>query len=507
MTQANCPQCGNPIRSDLPGGLCPVCVMAAARNPINDPDATEATDTSLESIPSIVELSAAFPELEIIELIGRGGMGAVFKARQKSLNRLVALKIFLVRSHDDAQFHARFEREAHTMAKLNHPSIVSVFDFGQRDRFHFLLMEYIDGLNLRQITSGTRLSPEYALQLVPQLCDALQYAHGEGVVHRDIKPENVLIDQTGLIKIADFGLAKLTGPRATTSLTQTQQVMGTLNYMAPEQREHPTEVDHRADIYSLGVVIYELLTGELPLGRFQPPSRKVEVDARLDEVVMKALAREPELRFQNASEFKTGIANATNDEKEVYPVKPAKPAIPATPAAPTKQYKEPTHGASIPVSFQEGFLGPVRNRRIVMQLYTMAATVVCMGCGLIFILGSSSADVIPSETSKIAGIMTALFGGYLFAVRIFVSRLLNVRPDEPDQQKEYDKTTWIGAVVKMVAMAFGFSCGALFIMRAMLDVHERYFFIAAITCAITSGILFSISGMIEEIFNGVDREE
>ena len=121
----------------------------------------------------------------------------------------------------------------------------------------------------------------------------MQYAHDQGVIHRDIKPENILLDTSGKIKIADFGLAKMTGNEHGGTLTHTRQVMGTLNYMAPEQRERPTEVDHRVDIYSLGVVIYELLTGELPIGRFLPPSEKSELDRRLDEVVMRALEKEP----------------------------------------------------------------------------------------------------------------------------------------------------------------------------------------------------------------------
>jgi hypothetical protein len=135
----------------------------------------------------------------------------------------------------------------------------------------------------------------------------LQYAHDAGVVHRDIKPENILLDRRGQVKIADFGLAKLLGTDADVSLTHTHQVMGTLRYMAPEQMEGTHHVDHRADIYSLGVLFYELLTGELPIGRFAPPSKKVHIDVRLDEVVLRALEKEPELRYQQVSEVKTGM--------------------------------------------------------------------------------------------------------------------------------------------------------------------------------------------------------
>lgn len=282
--------------------------MEVARQSQGDLAGTTALPNEFEA-PGINEIARLFPELEILQLIGRGGMGAVYQVRQRNLDRIVALKVFLYRPNDP-EFAARFQREARALAKLNHPNIVTVHDFGQRENTHYLVMEYVDGLNLRQLTAEEKLPPEMALQMVPQLCDALQYAHDNGVIHRDIKPENLLLDARGKINIADFGLAKMTGNGGNGSLTRTQQVMGTYNYMAPEQRERPTEVDHRADIYSLGVVIYEMLTGELPIGRFQPPSSKSACDARLDEVVMRALEKEPDRRYQQASQFKTGFVSA-----------------------------------------------------------------------------------------------------------------------------------------------------------------------------------------------------
>src|SRR5262249_27173998 len=176
----------------------------------------------------------------------------------------------------------------------------------------YLVMEYVDGANLRNILANGGLEPHEALAIIPQICDALQYAHEEGIVHRDIKPENILLDSKGRVKIADFGLAKLIDrPRATFTLTGSQQIMGTLDYMAPEQRLTPQQVDHRADIYSLGVVFYEMLTGELPLGRFAPPSQKSGVDTRLDGIVFRALEREPAQRYQRISEVKTEIESIT----------------------------------------------------------------------------------------------------------------------------------------------------------------------------------------------------
>ena len=213
-------------------------------------------------------------------------------------------------------FTERFLREARLLASLSHPHIVTVYEFGQRDGIYFLLMEFVDGVTLRQALRAEpikKLGSKETLAIVGQLCDALQFAHDEGVVHRDIKPENILIDKRGRVKIADFGLARLLGQSPTMpTLTGTHQLMGTPAYMAPEQIEGLPGIDHRADIYSMGVVFYELLTGELPLGGFPPPSERAETDVRLDEVVLRTLAREPDRRYQQASEVKTDMETVRN---------------------------------------------------------------------------------------------------------------------------------------------------------------------------------------------------
>jgi tRNA A-37 threonylcarbamoyl transferase component Bud32 len=263
--------------------------------------------------PSVEEITKLFPQLEIIELLGQGGMGAVYKARQPRLNRFVALKILSPEKQNDPQFAERFEREARALAWLTHPNIVTVYDFGEVQGHFYLLMEFVDGLTLRQLFQARKLSPAEALNIVPKICDALQYAHEQGVIHRDIKPENILLDKKGQVKIADFGIAKILdlGP-GDLSLTGAKDVVGTPHYMAPEQIEKPQSVDRRADIYSLGVVFYEMLTGELPLGKFQPPSQKVQIDVRLDEVVLRALEKEPDRRYQQASEVKTDVETIAN---------------------------------------------------------------------------------------------------------------------------------------------------------------------------------------------------
>ena len=304
LPPGNCPQCGRAMASSSTQGLCPACLLRQAAFESVAPGPGLAGFTP----PAATELAELFPQFESLELLGRGGMGAVYKARQTSLDRFVALKILPAEANEDPAFGERFQREARALAQLSHPNIVGVHDFGQAGAYAYLVMEFVDGANLRQLQRGGHLSPQEALAIVPQICEALQFAHDRGIVHRDIKPENILIDTQGRVKIADFGLAKMMRLEAgAPDLTLTRHAIGTPQYMAPEQIEKPETVDHRADIYSLGVVFYEMLTGELPIGRFSSPSQRVEVDVRLDEVVLKALEKDPSLRYQQASAFKTRV--------------------------------------------------------------------------------------------------------------------------------------------------------------------------------------------------------
>jgi tRNA A-37 threonylcarbamoyl transferase component Bud32 len=281
------------------------------------------------------ELAPFFPQLEILECLGRGGMGVVYKARQKTLNRIVALKLLAPERVRDAQFAERFTREAQALAALSHPNIVTIYDFGQAGGFYFLLMEFVDGLNLRQLLRMRKFTPEEALAIVPPLCDALQLAHDRGIVHRDIKPENLLLDKDGHVKVADFGIAKMLGAvdaagkggGASARENATQTAVGTPGYSAPEQKTDPQRVDSRADIYSLGVVFYEMLTGELPGKRIEPPSRKVQIDVRLDDVVLRALESDPERRYQQASVFKTQVETIASTPPGPQPAGGATPTV------------------------------------------------------------------------------------------------------------------------------------------------------------------------------------
>jgi tRNA A-37 threonylcarbamoyl transferase component Bud32 len=304
-TDSICPKCSAPIGEGSPQGLCPKCVLLAA--------ATNAGAVKLRSkepqaaLPQ--EIAPHFPELEVLELIGVGGMGAVYKARQIKLGRLVALKVLANSLAGDPEFLERFDREARVLGRLNHPGIVTVFDSGMAGPCAYLIMEFVDGVNLRQAMQAGGFKPSEALAVTQEICSALEYAHGQGILHRDIKPENILIDSNGRVKIADFGIAKLIGDQGPDHATLTMRgaVLGSMSYMAPEQFDAPGDVDQRADIYSLGVVLYELLTGELPRGRFGPPSEKSAVDARIDEIVMRTLEREREARFQSVHQMKTQV--------------------------------------------------------------------------------------------------------------------------------------------------------------------------------------------------------
>ena len=457
-----CPSCQKPLAPDAPLGLCPDCLIKSGLNPATDPG-----DPSLSAAgfvpPSIEDMARLFPQLEIIELIGKGGMGAVYKARQPKLDRFVALKILPPAAASAPGFAERFNREARALARLNHPNIVAVHDFGQAGALPYLVMEFVDGGNLRQIEATGRLSPEQALAIVPQICDALQFAHNEGIVHRDIKPENLLLDKKGRVKITDFGIAKLLGVTAEeTQLTGARDVVGTPHYMAPEQVEKPQRVDHRADIYSLGVVFYEMLTGELPLGKFAPPSRKVQVDVRLDQVVLHALEKEPEMRYQQASQVKTAVetiaGSASGQPAGAAALPPVPPAPPVDAGALAEQILARNYVLNIRSCLRRGW-------ELVKSDFWPIVGVTALVLGLLWAVGSSEPIFTFHRggfkaTSSLLGIL--LSGPLMCGLYLFFLKKIRGEPARVETAFAGFSSCFVqlllATVVSHLLLALGFIC-------------------------------------------------
>ncbi len=306
-TASTCPECGAPLRRRGARQVCPRCLLAGAVGG-GEPPSSKGGGPALAPAPEAI--AGDFPDLEVFRLVGVGGMGAVYEVEQRSLGRRAALKL-LRADPANPEFAERFGREAKALARLDHPNIVRVFDHGERAGWAFILMEFLDGGDLAALLEreGGKLPPPRALQLATALCDALEYAHGEGVVHRDIKPANILLDAGGAAKVADFGLAKLldAGERDFT-LTTGGSSMGTPLYMAPEQRGGSAGADTRADLYSVGVVLYEMLTGGLPMGRVRAPSELAPgIDKAVDRAVLKAIEPEPGARFADAPALRAAL--------------------------------------------------------------------------------------------------------------------------------------------------------------------------------------------------------
>lgn len=259
--------------------------------------------------PTVEHLGKLLPQYDIESLLGRGGMCAVYRARQKSLDRLVAIKILPPDVVDEEMnFAERFKNEARTMAKMNHPAIVHVYGYGETTEGQpYIVMEYIDGTDVaRMISSQTRLPSEHALAITAHVCDALQYAHTHGVIHRDIKPANILIDMEGAVKVADFGLAKAMDA-GQSGLTQTTMAVGTPDYVAPEALMSGIAVDGRADLYAVSVMLYAMLTGNVPRGSFPLPSKTVSTDPRFDKIILKAMEMDREKHYQTAYDIRKDL--------------------------------------------------------------------------------------------------------------------------------------------------------------------------------------------------------
>ncbi|HBJ83061.1 MAG TPA: hypothetical protein DDZ88_04140 [Verrucomicrobiales bacterium] len=298
-------------------------------------------------------MQALLPQYEITALIGRGGMGAVYKARQIAMDRPVAIKILSnLLDETDASFAERFKKEARAMGRLMHPCIVAAFEFGTAaNGLLYIVIEFIEGTDVsRMLAQQKRLPTAHAMAITAHVLDALAYAHERGIVHRDIKPANIMVGYDGAVKVADFGLAKMTSAESQSGLTQSGTAMGTLHYMAPEALMLGTSVDHRADIYAVGVMLYQMLTGKVPHGLFELPSLQIPgLDPRYDLIISKAMREDRELRYQSALEMRQAL-----DAILTQPVAVAEAKDMHVPAAPMMASHSLSGSKKQPAS-QQGF--------------------------------------------------------------------------------------------------------------------------------------------------------
>lgn len=264
---------------------------------------------------------------EIIEEIGEGGMALVYRAKCLKLNRIVAVKILRPQFASDEEFVARFQREAEAAASLTHPNVVSIYDVGQDGNLYYMVMEYVDEHNLKElIRQRGPLAYEEAITIAQQICDALDGAHRQGIIHRDIKPHNILISKDGRVKVTDFGIARA---KTASNATQTGVVMGSVHYFSPEQAKGGT-VGTKSDLYSLGVVLYEMITGQLPFDGESPITIALKhlqeepifpgkinssIPPCLEQIILKLLAKEPNSRFQTAAETKRVLQECLKDKE------------------------------------------------------------------------------------------------------------------------------------------------------------------------------------------------
>ena len=286
-----CPKCSAVFDPQRALGLCPACLLGGVADQIGSPQ-------TVDRCPAIDQLNRQIPGFQFVQLLGRGGAAWTFLAVQESLSREVAVKV-MHRNSNWNDSSARFQREAESLAKLNHPGIVTIHDFGSTEDFHYLIMEFVAGPTLRRRLNSVTPNVEQSIEIAVEICNAVQYAHDAGILHRDIKPENILFtseSSDAQVKVADFGIAQIFAGDDSESLTQTGLVSGTPYYIAPEQNLGLNRATPRSDVFGIGVVLYELLTKQLPIGRFPPPSYDCDCSHQVDHAVLNALQSRPAMR-------------------------------------------------------------------------------------------------------------------------------------------------------------------------------------------------------------------
>src|SRR5437016_2904064 len=324
-----CPKCGAEIPADAPEGGCPGCLLATGLGLLSDaPVAAGDNGGSAENVEANAAVAASHSkkaaraaemlgelgDYELLEEVGRGGQGVVFRARQKSLNRTVALKVISLGQWASKAHLKRFRREAEAAASLDHPSIVPIYEVGERDGSCYFSMKFVEGGQLDEVVRRTPMSIRQAAKLIAKVARTVHYAHEHGILHRDIKPGNILLDAKGEPHLTDFGLARLV--ESESSVTQTLDVLGTPSYMAPEQAlGNNAAVSSATDVYGLGAVLYQLLTGQPPFAGGatyetikllldteprQPRLLNPKIDRDLNTICLKCLEKDPKRRYSSA---------------------------------------------------------------------------------------------------------------------------------------------------------------------------------------------------------------
>jgi len=264
--------------------------------------------------PTIEEIAALLPAYDVHSFIAKGGMGAVYMASQRSLDRPVAIKILPRHFGEDAEFRASFEAEAKSMAKLNHPNLIGIYDFGQVDGLLYIIMELVHGKSLYHSAYGQTVAPTEAARIVSEICRGLANAHKHGILHRDIKPSNILLDPSASPKIGDFGLARPVGEH------ESENIFGTPGYTAPEVLDSPAAVDESTDLYAVGIMLYELLTGKIPADTYESAATRTNCSPKFDHIIRKAIHPNPAMRFRSADEMADALEPLINDNASSNPL-------------------------------------------------------------------------------------------------------------------------------------------------------------------------------------------
>src|SRR5437867_1269641 len=311
-----CEVCGEKVFDDATKGLCPACVLETGLGALAD-EAEEKESTPLPRDSGRAHAAGVlmdFGDYELLEELGRGGQGVVYRARQKSLNRTVALKVIGLGPWATTAHVKRFRREAEAAANLDHPCIVPIYEVGEREGSCYFSMKFIDGGQLDEVTKRTPISTRNVAELIAKLARTVHYAHEHGILHRDIKPGNILVDTKGEPHLTDFGLARLLETKST--VTHTMDVLGTPSYMAPEQASGRNEqLTSATDVYGLGAVFYQLLTGHPPFAggttyetvrlvlEAEPRQLRLwnpKIDRELSTICLKCLEKDPKRRYSSA---------------------------------------------------------------------------------------------------------------------------------------------------------------------------------------------------------------